>query len=217
MRVADVMQHGVVTVQPGASLKEAAGLLVEHGISGLPVVDGDGRVLGVFSEADLLFKEQGDTEPPASLAWLIDSLPRADRQKLAARTVGEAMTAPARTIPSRRPAAEAAKPMLGAGVNRLPVVDAGRLVGIVTRADLVRAFVRPDAEIAKDIRHGVVERCMWIDSRTLQIKVDAGEVTLVGCVDSRRDAEVLPRLVGAVPGVVGVDSHLTWHEPDLDE
>ena len=107
--------------------------------------------------------------------------------------------------------------MLGAGVNRLPVVDAGRLVGIVTRADLVRAFVRPDAEIAKDIRHGVVERCMWIDSRTLQIKVDAGEVTLVGCVDSRRDAEVLPRLVGAVPGVVGVDSHLTWHEPDLDE
>jgi CBS domain-containing protein len=217
MRVVDVMQREVVTVSPGASLKQAAELLVGHGISGLPVVDADGRVLGVFSETDLLFKEQGEPDRPTWRAWLVDPLLLVDREKLAARTVGEAMTAPAQTIASRLPIAQAAKLMLGAGVNRLPVVDEGKLVGIVTRADLVRAFVRSDAEIAKDIRSGVVERGMWLDSRALEVKVDAGEVTLSGSLDSHRDAELLPRLVGAVPGVVAVASHLTWREPDLDE
>jgi CBS domain-containing protein len=212
MKVADVMQRKVLTVQPGASLKEAAKLLVEHGISGLPVVDVDGRVLGVFSETDLLYKEQGEPDTPTSLAWLIDPLLIADREKLAAHTVGEAMTAPAQTIASGRPVADAAKLMLGAGVNRLPVVDAGKLVGIVTRADLVRALVRSDAQIAQDIQFGVIERGMWLDSHALEVKVDAGEVTLAGCLDNRRDAEVLPRLVGAVPGVVGVDSRLTWSD-----
>jgi CBS domain-containing protein len=217
MRVADVMQRDVVTVLPGASLKEAAELLVENRISGLPVVDAEGRVLGVFSETDLLFKEQGEPDAPSWLAWLVDPLRLVDREKLAAHRVGEAMTAPAQTISPRRSAAEAAKLMLGASVNRLPVVDGGKLVGIVSRADLVRAFVRSDAEIAKEIRSGVVERGMWIDSRLLDVRVDAGEVTLAGCLDTRRDAEVLPRLVRAVPGVVDVESHLTWREPDLEE
>jgi CBS domain-containing protein len=217
MRVAEVMQRDVVTVLPGASLKEAAKLLVEHRISGLPVVDAEGHVLGVLSETDLLFKEQGDPDTPSWVAWLVDPFLLVDRAKLAARTVGEAMTAPARTISPRRSAADAAKLMLGAGVNRLPVVDADRLVGIVSRADLVRAFVRSDAEIAKEIRSGIIERGMWIDSRTLDVSVAAGEVVLAGCLDSRRDAEVLPRLVRAVPGVVDVESHLTWREPDLDD
>src|SRR5919201_4445066 len=101
MRVADVMQRDVVTVLPGASLKEAAQLLVEHRISGLPVVDAGDHVLGVLSETDLLFKAQGEPAAPSWLAWLVDPLLLVDREKLQARTVGEAMTAPARTISPR--------------------------------------------------------------------------------------------------------------------
>lgn len=142
MRVADVMQREVVTVSPGASLKEAAGLLLDHRISGLPVVDADGRVLGVFSATDVLFKEQRQPDVPGWLEWLLDPL---DRGKMEARTVGEAMSAPAETIASQRAVADAAKLMLSEGINRLPVVDGGRLVGIVTRTDLVRAFVQTDA------------------------------------------------------------------------
>jgi CBS domain-containing protein len=213
MRVAEVMQPDPVTVQPGASIKDAARLLVEHGISGLPVVDAEGRVVGVLSETDLLFKEKGEPDPPGWLERLLNPFLLREREKFEARTVGEAMTAPAETISPRSSVASAAKVMLGAGVTRLPVVRDGKLVGIVTRADLVRAFVRPDAEIVREIRYAVIERGMWIDSSTLDVKVDNGEVRLAGSLDTRRDAEVLPRLVSAVPGVVAVDSHLTWHEP----
>lgn len=217
MRVVEIMRTHPVTVRPGASLKEAAALLVEHGISGLPVVDSEGRALGVVSETDLLFKETGEPDPPGYLTRLLDPFLLREREKFAARTVGEAMTAPAVTIAPRSSVATAAKTMLAGGVTRLPIVEDGKLVGIVTRTDLVRAFVRPDAEIATEIRYGVIERGMWIDSEVLEVRVDDGEVRLAGCLESRRDAEVLPRLVSAVPGVVGVDSHLTWHEPALDD
>jgi CBS domain-containing protein len=203
MRVEDVMTREVITVPPGASLKEAARLLVERHISGLPVVDDQDHVLGILSETDVLRKEAG-------------VLPEFDRSKLEAHVVGEAMTAPALTIDAERPVSHAAKLMVENGVNRLPVVVDGRLVGVVTRADLVRAFVRTDAEIAQEIREDVVVRGLWLDKHSVQVKVDDGEVTLGGRVDSRTDADLLQALVGRVAGVVGVRSRLAWADDDLE-
>ena len=112
----------------------------------------------------------------------LDALPglngEIDRSKLDARLVGEAMTTPAVTIESHRPVSVAARRMLERGVNRLPVVEEGKLVGIVTRADLVRAFVRSDAEIASEIRDDVVVRDLRLGGAKLHVEVEDGQVTL---------------------------------------
>ena len=149
MKVEQLMTHDPLTVRLDTSLKDVAAILSSQGISGLPVLDGDSRVLGVVSEADILRKEQGLGGPRGGvLGWLDRGAPD---PKLEARTAGEAMTSPALTIGPGRPAAEAAKLMVERGINRLPVISRGRLVGIVTRADLVRAFHRPDEEIEREI------------------------------------------------------------------
>jgi CBS domain-containing protein len=135
--------------------------------------------------------------------------------KLEARLVGEAMTSPAVTIGPERPITAAASLMLDHAVNRLPVVDPdGRLLGIVTRADLVRAFARADAEVAQDIRTDVVQHAMWLGPEVVEVQVDDGEVTLRGHIEEQRDAELLPRLAMRVPGVVGVHSELTWSDEE---
>jgi CBS domain-containing protein len=215
MKVGDVMTGEVVTVPPGASLKEAARLLVEHRISGLPVVDNQNHVLGVVSEADVLPKEVTELPLRRPLAWLTGQL-KVDRSKLEAHLVGEAMTAPALTIEPNRPVGAAAKLMVEKGVNRLPVVEDGKLVGIVTRADLVRAFVRSDAEIAQEIRNDVVAGDVWLEKRSVQVEVEDGEVILTGRLDNRADAAVLEALVRRVPGVVGVRSKLAWRDDETE-
>lgn len=207
MKVKDLMSRDVVTVSPGATVKHAAELLVEHKVSGLPVVDTDGRVLGVISERDLLFKAQGELEGQDWLRWLTDPLAVTDRRKRAAKLVGEAMTSPVETVGPNQPVAWAARLMLGSGIKRLPVLEQGRLVGIVTRADLMRALARPDAEIAADIRELVVKHLL-VDPRGLEIEVRAGEVTLGGALENEADVAVLPDLVARVPGVVDVRSAL---------
>jgi CBS domain-containing protein len=215
MKVKDVMTGGVVSVAPGTSLKEVAHILVERRISGVPVVDSAGAVLGVISEADLLVKERGVRESfGGPLAWLFEDVALDERRKLEARVAGEAMTFPAITIESKRPLAAAAALMLEHGINRLPVTEAGQLIGIVTRADLVRAFARSDADVAHEIRKDVVERSMWLDATSLEIKVDDGEVTLRGRLAQRHTADLLPKLAARVPGVVSVRSELTWEEDD---
>jgi len=209
MKVRDVMTKNVITVEPGASLKDAARLLVEHGISGLPVV-ADGVVLGVISEADLLFKERGPAEHRGLLGRVLDGYGMDGELKLEARDVGDAMTIPPLTIGPHRALRAAAALMLGEHVNRLPVVLNGKLVGIVTRADLVRAFARSDPEIKSEIEKDVLGTALWIDSSDVSVDVDDGAVTLVGQVERRIDAELAEDLAARVAGVVSVDSRLTW-------
>ncbi len=213
MRVQDLMTVNVVSVRPDALLKDAAALLAEHRVSGLPVVDDDGRVLGVLSEADVLFKETGREEWHGFVERLIAVSPSRLDLKLAARTVAESMSAPAVTIGPGRPVTDAATRMIQEGIGRLPVVDdEGGLVGIVTRADLVRAFVRTDAEIEREIREDVLRRTLWLEPDRVQIEVAAGEVRLSGVVETRTDAELIPTFVQRVPGVVAVLSKLRWFE-----
>jgi CBS domain-containing protein len=215
MKVADVMTSDVITVQPETSLKEVAAILAERRISGVPVVDQDGKIVGVVSEADILFKERGPLERKGMFAVFTDpTYGMGGQLKLEARTAAEAMTAPAQTIAPWRLVSSAAAEMLDHGVNRLPVVDdKGLLVGIVTRADLVRAFVRPDAEIEREIREDVLERALLLEtSAAVTVAVDEGKVTLGGTMRTRTDAEIVPALVAKVPGVVEVDSSIGWRE-----
>ena len=104
--------------------------------------------------------------------------------------------------------------MIDESVNRLPVMEAGKLVGIVTRADLVRAFARSDAEIAHEIREDIIKRTMWLEAGTIGVEVEDGEVHLTGKVECRGDAELLPVLAGITLGVVDVRSQLTWQDDD---
>jgi CBS domain-containing protein len=211
MKVQDVMTTPVRTVRPSVSLKEVASILTEHGISGLPVVDDGEALLGVISEGDILFKEGGATARRGALGWLLDPYGAEAQLKLAARTAVEAMTAPAVTIGPKQTVAQAARMMIDEGVNRLPVVDdSGTLIGIVTRADLVRAFIRSDTAIAEEIREDVVLRTLWIVPDTLAVRVDHGEVELAGTVETKDDAELLERFTSRVPGVVSVESKLHW-------
>lgn len=216
MKVKDVMTQNVQCVAPEASLKEVAAMLIEHAISGMPVCDGDGRVLGIVSEADILYKERGPRPRRGGpLAWLVDGGGYAEFVKSAARTAGEAMTRPAVTIDPDRPVSEAARLMLERRVNRLPVVMADQLLGIVTRADLVRAFTRTDAEIEHEIRDEVRDRDLLLPRGAVSVVVKEGQVRLGGVVERRSDAEILPRFVARVPGVVAVDSNVKWRLDDV--
>jgi CBS domain-containing protein len=133
MKVRDVMRTDVTTVERSTSLREVAKILAEHGISGVPVVDGDGNVVGVVSEADILMKERGpDLRRRGWVARLLDPPDPDAAGKLEARTAGEAMTSPAITVEPGAHVAQAAGLMTEEGVNRLPIVDDGALVGIVS-------------------------------------------------------------------------------------
>jgi CBS domain-containing protein len=204
------MTRDVVSVTPDTPLKDVAAAIVERGISGLPVCDADGAVVGVLSEADLLVKQGGSPERSGGLfAWLVETASAPDLAKLRAHTAGEAMTSPAVTVETASPVSEAARTMVSLGVNRLPVVEDGRLVGIVTRADLVRLFTRSDEEIARDIRQDVVKR-LWIAPERIEIEVEQGEVVLRGEVDTEVEAGLLEKRIPLVAGVVGVRSELSW-------
>jgi CBS domain-containing protein len=217
MRVKDVMTQTVQTVRSETSLKDAAEILARQHISGLPVVDAENHVVGVVSEGDILFKERGESEHKGLFErWFELPLPEVV-SKLEARTVGEAMSVPAITIGPKRPLTEAANTMIDEGVNRLPVVDAdGKLIGIVTRADLVRAFIRSDAEIADEIREDVIRRTLWIAPDSIEVEVEDGEVRLSGEVETKADAELIPAFVQRVPGVVAVLSKLRWPDQNGD-
>jgi CBS domain-containing protein len=210
MRIEAIMTKQVLSVSPETPLKDVARLLTGHNISGVPVCGDDDEVLGVVSEADILRKEEG--VPPDTggrLAWLFRRLDD-ELNKVSARTAGEAMTAPAVTIRPKQQVSDAAKLMIERRINRLPVVVDGKLVGIVTRADLVRAFHRPDAEIEREIREEILHWMIWIAPSSLELTVRDGKVTIRGTVDTRLDAESIASLLRRVPGVTDVDYELDW-------
>lgn len=205
MKVRELMTRNVVSVRPDTPLREAAALLVEHRVSGVPVVRGN-EVVGVLSEADIVAKTSGGAAQGGLLSWLFDPDPR--EQKVNARSAGEAMSAPPVTIAPTRRVHEAARKMISEGVNRLPVVEDGKLVGILTRADIVRAFTRDDSELAAEIRDDILTRTFWVEPGRVTVAVVDGRVTLKGEVDTEADTEMLPIFVSRVPGVVAVTAEL---------
>lgn len=216
MRVRDRMTHGVISVTPETRLHDVARLLSEHHISGVPVVDAEGTCIGVVSEADLLVKLLSRPQSRRlSLEWILGE--RHDPEEMrrhAATTAMQAMSAPAVTIGADRPLREAAALMVDRDVNRLPVVEGGQLVGIVTRADLVQAYLRLDREILDSIRDDVLRRTMWLDPSNFEIEVREGVVRIAGTVDRRSTARIIEPLIGLLDGVTEVQSALEWELDD---
>lgn len=217
MRVRELMTEKVFTIGPEAPIKDVARILVDNGISGLPVCDIEGRVIGVISEGDILYKEHDPSEGHIGgpLGWIIEGTPNyAGYIKAKALTARKAMTSPAITIAPHESVAQAARIMCEHHVNRLPVVADEKLVGLVTRADLVRAFTRTDAEIEQELTKDVLERTMWIDPGKVEIDVRNGVAALSGRLHTRSDVELLNRLAARVPGLVAVESTVVW---DVDD
>jgi CBS domain-containing protein len=219
--VDQVMTRKVVTASADTPFKELVRLLHQHRVSGLPVVDEGGRLVGIVTEADLLGveAEQGD-EPRrrahSLLEWLADpgrlAAVRARAEDLRARDV---MVGEVVTVTPATGLRDAVRALVAAGVKRLPVVEAdGRVVGIVSRRDLLAPFLRADADIRQEVAEEVVVRTMWLDPAAVEVGVERGVVTLTGRVDRRSTREVLVELVRRVDGVVGVDDRVTYTVDD---
>jgi len=209
MKVSDVMTTKVFTATRDMPLRLAATRMLKYGISGMPVVESE-RVVGVVSETDILFKERTAPHRQGIVDWLVHYGEDPPAAKLSARTAGDAMTTPAVTIKSGKLVAEAAELMLDLRIDRLPVVDADELVGIVTRADLVRAFTRKDEEIEREIRDEVILKTLWVNPTRVKVQVEDGYVTLEGRVDNEGVAGQIVHFVQRVPGVVSIEPRLTW-------
>jgi CBS domain-containing protein len=201
--VNEVMTEAVVSVDETASYRDVVDLLIGRRVSAVPVVDAFHHVIGVVSEADLLRKiEYAGDEAPR----LFDGRRRrADRGKALAKTAAHLMSAPPVTVPSGTAIAAAARLLDHEAVKRLPVVDdLGRLIGIVTRADLLKVHLRPDDEIRADVETGVLRRALGDRAGRVAVDVQAGVVTLDGPVERAGTAEEIVRSTRQVPGVVQV-------------
>jgi CBS domain-containing protein len=205
-RVRDVMSTEVVTVGKPTSYKEVARLMTEHKVNALPVVTKSGRLIGVVSEADVLRKEERRFR---RLASGLSGRARRERAKAEARTAAQLMTSPVITTHPDASLASAARLMNDRHIRRLPVLDAsGALIGMVSRRDLLRVFLRPDAEISAEV-HGVLTGVLLEDPQSVTVQVRDGLVTLRG---SLREPELIPaavRLASDVDGVVAVTDELT--------
>lgn len=215
MKVEEIMTRDVLTIGPEGEVRDVARILVEDHISGLPVCNAQREVVGVISEGDILFKEHAPAKEGRRFSTSLWSSSTNKAKKARAIKVHEAMTAPAITISPYSSVAEAARLMSEHGVNRLPVVRGDELVGIVTRTDLVRAFVRSDQDIRREIEEDVLVRTLWIEMpEAIGVEVERGAVRLSGHREMRSDALLVERLVARVPGVVSVRSELSWTTDD---
>ncbi|MDF3143643.1 MULTISPECIES: CBS domain-containing protein [unclassified Streptomyces] len=215
--VRDVMTLPVVAVGRDAQFKEIVRAMGQWKVSAVPVLEGDGRVIGVVSEADLLPKEEfRDRDLPRS-----EQIQRlSDLAKAGAVTAEELMSTPAVTVHPDVTLAQAARIMAVKHLKRLPVVDdEDRLQGIVSRADLLKVFLRSDEDIEEEVRRTVVSYLFPALSHTIHVSVDDGVVTLRGRVQDTSLVWVAERLVRAVEGVVDVESRLSGADtaPDRPE
>lgn len=214
--VSDVMTAPVVTVDPGTSFRAIVQALKRHRISAVPVVDTDGRLLGIVSEADLLLKE---ADPLPKRTRLLEGRQRRlERAKAAGQSARELMTTPVVTVEPTVTLSEAARIMHEKGVKRLPVIDAqGHLVGMVSRADLLKAFLRPDAEIKREVLDDLITRRLRLAPESVEVTVHDGVVSLSGEIDRRSDILGLDRMVAEVAGVIGVRDDMRFRYDDTNE
>lgn len=208
-KVRDVMTPDVVYVDENASFKEIADKLVEHEVSGLPVVAEDGRVVGVISEGDLLRKQE---YPTAGLRHRFGLRHRDELRRAAANTARDLMTTPAITIRPDARIWQAASVMGRDRVKRLIVVDGGggRLLGVVSRGDLLRVFLVGDDMIRDAVYRQVVEYAQPDDRRTVKVDVHDGVVTLAGRLERKSFLPTVVRLTHETDGVVDVVDNLTY-------
>ncbi|WP_055569253.1 CBS domain-containing protein [Streptomyces atriruber] len=218
-KIGSVMISDVISAQRGTPFKEVARLLSEHCISGLPVIDSDEKVIGVISETDLLVREAeapGSYAPSRRFRLLKQhSVARKDRSKSTARTAGQLMSTPPICVHAEQTIAEGARRMAEHRVERLPVIDdEDRLVGIVTRRDLLQMFLRPDDSIRHEVIEQVLVRTLWLSPRTITVEVCEGVVTLVGQLERRSEVPIALHMTREIDGVVAVVDQLSYRMDD---
>jgi CBS domain-containing protein len=213
-RVRDVMTTDVATVEEGTPYREIVVVLTGRRVSAVPVVDEFRRVVGVVSEADLLPKVEFAGEP--QVRHFLELRRRRDaRSKAGGDTARDLMSTPAVTIQPDSSLAAAARLMDKESVKRLPVVDElGRLVGVVSRTDLLQVYRRPDDEIRAEVVEEVLRRSLWLEPGQVKTEVYNGVVTLTGQLDNKTLALLAVRLTESVAGVVEVVDQLGY---DFDD
>jgi len=213
MKVSDVMTSEVRTISGDEPLKEAARVMVKAGISGLPVVDDNRKVVGIITEADFVTAEADRSWGRQRRRLLANFLGEAEHPK--AKTVADSMTKNPHTIDGSSTVTEAARMMTELRVKRLPVVTPdGTLCGIISRADVMGAFARPDEDLRAEVIDEVVIGVLQLDPDKLSISVVDGIVQIDGSVESRTDARLLQELAVRVEGVISVNSDVTWTNDD---
>ena len=206
-RVADVMTRDVISGRKNAGYKDLLQVMRREDFSALPVLDNNDRVVGVVSEDDLLVKE-GYSDTGRGPGFLIG---RGDRARAGALTAAELMTRPAITIGPEASVAEAARTMHAKHVKRLLVVTAdGKLVGIVSRSDILRVYDRDDDDIRKEIEEQVIKAAFSLDNLAFNVTVAGGVVTLAGPIEREPVALSLLQAVRQVDGVVAVRERLSY-------
>ncbi|GHE62920.1 hypothetical protein GCM10018785_34840 [Streptomyces longispororuber] len=219
-KVGAVMTRDVVTATYDTPFKDVAQLLHRNDISGMPVVDDERHVIGVLSETDLVMRQAEADDPyaPAPTGRRRRRLLPGARERTAkarARTAGQLMSHPPVTVYAEDTVAGAARTMARHRVERLPVLDdEERLVGIVTRRDLLQIFLRPDADIRRDVVQGVLVDTLWPAPQTLAVDVLDGMVTLRGQVERSSEVPVAVRMTRQIDGVVDVVDKLTYRFDD---
>lgn len=220
MKVQDFMTRDVVAVKPDASIHDAARLMVDYGVSGLPVVDAGGRLVGILSEGDLILRQK----PRPRLSWWQLFFSDGERlareyQKATGLTVAEVMTCSVISIPPDASIESAAALLDGHKIRRVPVVAAGKLVGIISRGDLVKALAgQPaagraslsDAQLVSEMQQRMRAE-LWVSYGNIGIHASGSVITLFGIVDTQAERSALETMARAIPGCTGVDDQLLFY------
>jgi CBS domain-containing protein len=206
--VKDVMSTHVIAVRRSASYKEMAAMLHDQRVSAFPVVDDDDKIIGVVSESDLLTKEAFEGTVPRTLATL--SRHRL-RSQVNAVTAADLMTTPPVTIGPDEPVTHAARLMYNRRVKRLPVIsDDGRLIGIVSRCDVLRVYSRPDEEIRRQVTEDLILGTFRCDPASFTVTVKDGIVTVAGTPETSLVGQDIIDAVRHMEGVVTVRDRLRY-------
>lgn len=217
MKVRDIMTSTVVTAAPDTPFPELVDRLLHNGISGLPVVDEGGHLVGIVTEADLVSKEAYGGRRRRALDLIADMLGGGETRwavKAKGRTAAEIMTTKVETARPDQDVSAAARLMVEHQVKRLPVLDDGQLVGIVSRTDLVRLLHRGDDDLAHDVGALLADPLRAPENHDVRATVADGIVTLTGTLRFPMDVPVLTWMVWRLPGVVDVRNEVTGREPD---
>ena len=225
MKASDVMSRDVVSIGPGAAVSQAIGLMLDRQISGLPVLDEAGKVVGILTEGDLLRRSETGTERhrPRWLEILMGPGRMAGEYvRTHGRKVGEVMTRELISVTEDTPLDEVVALMERRRIKRVPVFAGDALVGIVSRADLLRALARVldehpaaphgDEEILKSIR-AELAKAAWVPRDGFGITVKDGIIRLDGVILDEKEREALRVMAENTPGVKAVADHLVWIEP----